>query len=288
MSIVFICEGKHVGARGILPYKAKFGYRMYLAVIATILFLISSHTAAQIQFQDVTATAGGPYRIGESWGASWGHMDEDVYPDLFVSNHAILTSLLRNNGDGSFSERIELADLEGILTSEPEADIHGGAWADFDNDGDQDLFVARSSEGSRFYLFENNGQGFFEERGGVYGIGGNGSGRMPFVFDYTKDGRLDVAYAKAGGESKIFKWDNSSFTEETNNTGLTGLCNGASSGFVSDLFDTGNLNFICLSEIRFPYVAFDTSTIPFTDISSSIDSIGTNSCLLYTSDAADE
>ena len=252
--------------------------RYYLnLVLASLFVFISTQASAQIQFQDVTTTAGGPYHTGESWGASWGHMDEDVYPDLFVSNHAMLSSILRNNGDGTFDERIAVSDLESILLSEPDADVHGAAWADFDNDRDQDLFITRSSEGSRFYLFENDGQGFFEEKGGFYGIGGNGSGRMPVLFDYTNDGRLDVVYAKAGGESIIFKWDTNTFIEDTANTGLMGNCNGASSGFASDIFNTGNLNFICLSETGFPYAAFDTSTIPFSDISSSIDSFGTNS-----------
>ena len=81
------------------------------------------------------------FHTGESWGASWGDMNGDLYPDIYVSNHNLRTGLLRNNGDGTFSNVVLQADLDQIWTSDPEADIHGGTWADFDNDGDQDLFA---------------------------------------------------------------------------------------------------------------------------------------------------
>ena len=247
--------------------------KLFLGIMACL----SISANAQIQFQNTTISVGGPYHTGESWGAAWGHMDGDVYPDLFVNNHAMLPSLLRNNADGTFTDNILIADLEQIWVAEPTSDLHGGAWADFDNDGDQDLFVTRSSIGARFQLFENNGQGYFEEKGGEFGIGPNGGGRMPVLFDYNKDGRLDVMLARNGGEGKIFKWDVNKFIEQTAETGLSWQCNTTYGGFASDLFDSGDVDFICLAETSFPYGTYSTATIPFTNISSSFDSIGTNS-----------
>ena len=52
--------------------------------------------AATIQFQDVTPGSGIAYQ-GESFGASWGNLDRDIYPDLFVSNHRSMVSLYLPN-----------------------------------------------------------------------------------------------------------------------------------------------------------------------------------------------
>jgi hypothetical protein len=48
--------------------------------------------AAAITFQDVTPASGISYQ-GESFGASWGNLDGDIYPDLFASNHREMVGL---------------------------------------------------------------------------------------------------------------------------------------------------------------------------------------------------
>jgi hypothetical protein len=47
------------------------------------------------------------------------------------------------------------------------------AWADYDNDGDLDLFVGHESEEGRKYpsqLFQNQGQGRFVDRAAAAGV----------------------------------------------------------------------------------------------------------------------
>jgi len=95
--------------------------------------LISGLVHAQAIFVDDTTTVGGTFSTGESWGAAWGDLNGDLYPDLFSSNHGALNSVLRNNGDGTFTEIVEELDSERIWTGQPDSDIHGGSWADFDN-----------------------------------------------------------------------------------------------------------------------------------------------------------
>ena len=90
----------------------------------------SGLSSAQVRFENTTAELGGPFHVGESWGASWGSINDDVYPDLYVSNHGMLNNLLRNNGANSFTDVIQSADLEGITTISPDQDIHGGSFAD--------------------------------------------------------------------------------------------------------------------------------------------------------------
>ncbi len=96
-------------------------------------------------------------------------------------------ALCRNTGMGTF---------ERIKTSPIATDIHHGAgcaWADFDNDGDLDLFVADWWASSRIYL--NNGGRFtaslYESQKRSLGV---------LWVDYDYDGRLDLFLPSGGFE----------------------------------------------------------------------------------------
>ena len=102
----------------------------------------------------------GSPRIGESWGNAWGDFDGDGYLDLWATNHKHKPSLYRNNRDGTFTDIIDQ-----VWNAYAFADTHGVAWADFDNDGDQDLIVLCGAGGgvnrlnskhfNHFYVNEN-------------------------------------------------------------------------------------------------------------------------------------
>lgn len=88
---------------------------------------------ADIKFNDVSLNA----RINHSaqtYGASWGDFNADGWPDLWVGHHGNPPSLYLNNTDGTFTEISQR-----VWPKDALADTHGAAWADFDNDGDQDL-----------------------------------------------------------------------------------------------------------------------------------------------------
>jgi hypothetical protein len=86
-------------------------------------------------------------------GTSWGDYDNDGYLDLFVVNPNARNFLYRNNGDGTFSKITNGAIVTDIGNG------HGCGWADYDNDGYLDLFVANRL-GPNF-LYHNNGDGTF-------------------------------------------------------------------------------------------------------------------------------
>jgi len=262
---------KKVGTKVFWPFVIK------LSLLAAA--LMPAALAAQPLFEDDTDAIGGPFHVGETWGAAWGDFNGDLYPDLFASNHGALNSIVRNNGDGTFAEIVDQADAERIWTGTPDSDIHGGSWADFDNDGDQDLFVSRSSVGARFQLMENNGLGGFTEESGPFGIGPFGGGRLPVLFDYDNDGNLDVALAgnRANG-LVLFRWNppTNRYVVQTNEAGIFNKCLLNTAGFASDLFNTGTLNYVCVNEREVPERVYDTDTFPFTDVTSSLDRVGTN------------
>jgi hypothetical protein len=171
-------------------------------------------------FTDVTAEAGvdDGFKLGA--GANFLDVDKDGDLDLFSSsyiaftyeNHAERTiggipiyvgpraydptpdTLYRNNGDGTFTD---ISDESGI--SSARGNGMGTVCADFDNDGDTDIYVG--NDGMQNFLWQNDGTGKFEEIGLLAGVGcdmnGNDMGTMGVgCGDYDNDGRLDF-YATA-------------------------------------------------------------------------------------------
>ena len=85
-------------------------------------------------FTDVTQAAG-VGAPGWGMGAAWGDYDSDFDLDLVVTRYGS-NLLYRNRGDGTFQEVSRAAGLEkekGFWT--------GASWADYDRDGDLDLYV---------------------------------------------------------------------------------------------------------------------------------------------------
>ena len=250
--------------------------RKYRGVfLLLVAIFMCSQANAQIQFQDKTATAG-PFHTGESWGASWGHLNDDLYPDMYVSNHGMPTSVYRNNGDGTFSDVTAAAIQEGQLTgSAINADIHGGTWADYDNDGDDDLFVSRSNEGARVFLFENDGNGLFTDVGSVNGIAAIGTARLVIVYDYDKDGKLDLSVGRTDQPMGVYQRGTNNYTNTSSTVGIEGECDRSLYAVPAHLFNNGNLVFNCMDLSNIPKRAYDTSTPTWTDVNASINPVGT-------------
>jgi hypothetical protein len=97
-------------------------------------------------FEDVSARAGVDSRGWDLAGA-WGDYDGDGWPDLYVANEFGDNVLFHNERNGRFGERAEEAGV-----------TDGGAgmgvtWADYDADGDLDLYVSNMHANSRWALF---------------------------------------------------------------------------------------------------------------------------------------
>ncbi|MFN8007497.1 MAG: FG-GAP-like repeat-containing protein [Terriglobia bacterium] len=135
------------------------------------------HNNGKGGFEDVTEKAG-IVANGQGMGAYWGDFNNDGHPDLFLTN-AGSNLLFQNNGNGTFTDITAKAGVGG-----------GDHWhlsaaiADFDHDGDLDIYVGNYANlsdiaakgsidqviaelsklpGTGCHLFRNNSNGTFTD-----------------------------------------------------------------------------------------------------------------------------
>ena len=221
------------------------------------------HNNGNGTFTDVTAKAGVP---GGGWSVSAGFIDydNDGKLDLFVTRYMewdtkrsktcgaewrtycppeefpVTTNILyHNNGDGTFTDASQRS---GIASRKGRA--LGLAFADYDDDGFTDIFV--SNDGMQQFLFHNNGNGTFTERGLEAGAALSQDGRrmsgMGVVFqDYDNDGRPDIIVTELPREIySVYHNDGDGFfSYQSLETGL-GVLSSGTSGWGIGLEDFDN------------------------------------------------
>ncbi len=178
--------------------------------------------------------------IEMSAGIAWGDYDNDGWLDLYVTDPLAKNTLYRNNGDGTFS--VSEFDAQVAL---PNAYSQGATFADYDNDGWKDLFVANWGANTLFRNVE--GRGFMDVTAQA-GITGDHNSKTASWGDYDNDGFIDLyianwsCYPKCGrqmdGDTDRLYHNNGdgTFTDVTDL--LMGGVTGA--GFVASFTDYDN------------------------------------------------
>ena len=151
-------------------------------------------SAAALHYVDTggvaRATTG---RFGPALGVSAADYDGDGWTDIYVTNDGTENLLWLNQGDGTL---VDAALLSGAAVSGqgmPEASMGVDA-GDFDEDGDEDLFMTHFvAEGNTLYV--NDGSGIFEDESGLSRLGPDSlryTGWGSAWFDFDNDGWLDL------------------------------------------------------------------------------------------------
>lgn len=185
------------------------------------------HNNGDGTFSDVTAGSGLEHKPENvlSVGAAWFDYDNDGLLDLIVTNYTVWTPetdekclmgekveeycsptvyrsvesrLYRNLGHGRFEDVTEKSGIGKSLGKGMGISI-----ADFNGDGLMDIFVANDTEPN--FLFINQGDGTFKERGLEFGVAYNEqgsavSGMGSDAKDFNNDGWVDIVYNDLSGQ----------------------------------------------------------------------------------------
>ena len=144
-------------------------------------------------FADVSAAALAGSQFGPALGVSTADFNGDGWIDIYVANDGEANLLWINQRDGTFKDLGLLAGAALSAEGKPEGSMGVDA-GDFDNDGDEDLYMTHlPHEGNNLYV--NDGTGMFEDRSAPSGVGPMSLGYTGFGtawIDYDNDGWLDL------------------------------------------------------------------------------------------------
>jgi ASPIC/UnbV protein/type IX secretion system substrate protein/VCBS repeat protein len=144
-----------------------------------------------LSFTDISLTSGLFTTNLYTYGASFGDIDNDGDLDVFIANRDDITenqrSYLYRNDNGFFVDITESAGLS--LSNELS---FCSAFFDYDNDGDQDLYVANDKLPNINRLYQNDGTGNFTDVS-VFSLAGIAIDAMSTTIDdYNNDGWFDI------------------------------------------------------------------------------------------------
>lgn len=144
-------------------------------------------------FIDVSNTAGIDVVAGSGLGVSCVDFDRDGLIDIYVANDQQPNHLWVNQGDGSFLESALGRGAAYNMDGRAEASM-GVTAADFDGDGDEDLFMTHLTKQTNT-LYLNDGKARFVDATDRFGLGQSSLAATGFGagwFDYDNDGVLDL------------------------------------------------------------------------------------------------
>ena len=119
--------------------------------------------------------------------------DRDGWQDFYVTNsgEGSLNRLYRNNGDGTFADVAAAVGLADVNQTGNGVSM-GAVWGDYDNDGDEDLFLYKYG---RPELFRNEAGRAFVRVSEQAGLPRWVNANSAIWWDYDRDGRLDLFLA---------------------------------------------------------------------------------------------
>jgi len=236
-----------------------------LIVLLVLIFLSGLHS--QTVFTDIAPQAG-VNSNDDNIGAAWGDYDNDGDLDLFVMSQTSNNHLYRNDGDDIF---IDVGASTGI--GFPTIPSSGVSLADYDNDGDLDMFITTTtptaSEPDK--LMRNDG-GTFTDVGNQMGFTEIYNTYHSVWGDYDNDGLIDLFLPTWRNTSRLYKNNSTSFVDVTDQVGLTNWGD-SRAALWTDIDNDGDLDiYLCRgwSDSLQRDFLFRNDGVVFTEISASV------------------
>jgi hypothetical protein len=209
----------------------------------------------QLNFTDISETAGLEVNDIYSYAACWCDYDKDGYIDLYVTNRdevrtdSSVNRLYRNKGDKTFE------DVTGFSgTADAQGLGFGCIFLDYDKDGWPDLYIANDKSTTRNTLYRNNGDGTFENVSDPETTGIRMEGMGIAAGDYTGNGYEDLYITNTarssedfGGNVLLRNHGDGTFTDEAGNLGMRVYSTGWGTNF-TDLDNDGFMDLLAVHE----------------------------------------
>lgn len=200
-----------------------------------------------------------------SMSAAWGDLDNDGWPDLVLGNRDVPSKIYHNNGDGTFTDQSEIlgfaitAKVQAVLLADIDNDgwldiylanfdtenalyinqgygqfkevnqergaldnkkAMGSLFFDYDNDGDQDLYLTHDANQANI-LYQNDGAGYFTDVSASAGVNFAGQGMGVDAGDYNNDGYLDLYITNLYENVLFLNERNGTFSDQSAAAGVT-------------------------------------------------------------------
>ncbi len=183
----------------------------------------------------------------DSRSVNWIDFNNDNYLDLMITNglkEGENNFLYINKGDGTFES---IDSNQSIINDHSPSD--GATWADFDNDGDLDCFVA-TWFAKKNLLYSNNGDGTFKQIKTGSIVNDLTYSETASWIDYNNDGKLDLYVTNSEGTKRNFLYQGNADTTFTKITSGTWLLDGNKSRSVNwiDIDDDNDLDVFVTNE----------------------------------------
>ena len=175
----------------------------YISVSNLILIILFSYLRVSTIFaQTFTKITSGPFVTsdGDSRSVNWVDVNDDGFIDCMITNGPTGGQdnfLYINNGTGGFTA------LTGDTIVKDNKPSDGATWADSDNDGDLDCYVANWYNTKNLF-YNNTGVGAFTQTQNAIETSG-GYCETASWGDYDNDGLLDLYVTRSGGTTATNK-----------------------------------------------------------------------------------
>lgn len=154
-------------------------------------------------------------------------------------------SLLRQRADGTFED---VSVESGIATRAYPTQT--GAWADYDGDGDLDLYVG--NEKFPCELFRNNGDGTFTDVARALGVRNEQLAKSVAWGDIDNDGDPDLYVSNHGSPNRLYRNEGDRFVDVAQELGVALAGPDECDSFVSWFFDADNDGWLDLFVAGYP------------------------------------
>ncbi|MCG6872910.1 MAG: CRTAC1 family protein [Gammaproteobacteria bacterium] len=227
-------------------------------------------------FEEISDSQGISSLRAAGLGVIAADFDGNGWPDIYVANDDMHNHLWMNQ-DGRLSEDALLRGVAVNARGETEASM-GITVADFDADGDEDIFITHLREETNT-LYVNDGQGFFSDQTGPAGLAAPSIGFTGFgtaFVDIDNDGLLDLVAAngavraeqeqvQAGSvfpyrqRNQVFHFDGQRFTEIGASDGPFALQQSSRGLAVGDLDNDGDADLVISNDGDRPQLLRNTT-----------------------------